>query len=295
VPELLEKGRVRAQAEGLAVEFQAADAENLPFPDETFDVALSTVGVMFAPQHARAAREILRVLRSGGRIGLASWTPEGFIGQLFRVVGAHVPPPAGVRSPALWGTEPHMVELFGAQAEDIRTQRVNFNFRYRSAAHWIELFRKYYGPTYKAFAALDGAGQAALEEDLTALLERLNIGRVPGSGHHQALTAAGDRIHHALGPGWTDPARARRHRLAAPSPFPLPVLRGEGRAKGTRASGCHPGWGRAQWLVPLERVILLNTLYLPTGRRIGMRLTSSSVAASYTTSAPSISQTLTSP
>jgi ubiquinone/menaquinone biosynthesis C-methylase UbiE len=176
VPDLLEKGRARAQAEGLSVEFQPADAENLPFPDETFDVALSTFGVMFAPQHARAAREMLRVVRSGGRIGLASWTPEGFIGQLFRVVGAHVPPPAGVRSPALWGTEPHMVELFGAQAADIRTQRASFNFRYRSAAHWIEVFRTYYGPTHKAFAALDPAGQGALEEDLTALLERLNTG-----------------------------------------------------------------------------------------------------------------------
>jgi SAM-dependent methyltransferase len=175
VPALLEKGRARAQAEGLAVEFQPADAEDLPFGNASFDVALSTFGVMFTPQHARAAREMLRVVRSDGRIGLASWTPEGFIGQLFRVVGAHVPPPAGVRSPALWGTEPHMVELFGTQAADIRTQRVKFNFRYRSAAHWIEVFRTYYGPTHKAFAALDPAGQTALEQDLTALLERLNI------------------------------------------------------------------------------------------------------------------------
>jgi SAM-dependent methyltransferase len=175
VPALLEKGRARAQAEGLAVEFQPADAEDLPFGNASFDVALSTFGVMFTPQHARAAREMLRVVRSDGRIGLASWTPEGFIGQLLRVVGAHVPPPAGVRSPALWGTEPHMVELFGTQAADIRTQRVKFNFRYRSAAHWIEVFRTYYGPTHKAFAALDPAGQTALEQDLTALLERLNI------------------------------------------------------------------------------------------------------------------------
>jgi SAM-dependent methyltransferase len=175
VPELLEKGRARALAEGLTVEFQVADAEDLPFLDESFDVALSTFGVMFAPQQARAAREMLRVVRSGGRIGLASWTPEGFIGQLFRVVGAHVPPPPGVRSPALWGTEPHMVELFGAQAADIRTRRVDFNFRYRSAAHWIEVFRRYYGPTHKAFAALDTAGQANLQADLTALLERCNV------------------------------------------------------------------------------------------------------------------------
>jgi SAM-dependent methyltransferase len=176
VPGLLEKGRLRAQAEGLAVEFKTADVENLPFADGSFDVVLSTFGAMFAPRHVRTAQEMLRVVRSGGRIGLANWTPEGFLGQLFKVIGAHVPPPAGVKSPALWGTEPHLVELFGARADDIRSQRRHFNFRYRSASHWVEIFRDYYGPTHKAFAALNADGQRALQADIVALLERLNVG-----------------------------------------------------------------------------------------------------------------------
>jgi len=175
VPTLLEKGRARAQAEGLTVEFQTADAEYLPFDTESFDVVLSTFGAMFTPQHERPAQEMLRVVRSGGRIGLANWTPEGFIGQLFKVIGAYLPPPAGLKSPALWGTEPHIVELFGTRAADIRTTRRHFNFRYRSASHWIQVFRDYYGPTHKAFAALDSVGQRALEADITALLERNNI------------------------------------------------------------------------------------------------------------------------
>jgi len=180
VPALLEKGAARARADGLAVEFQVADAEDLPFPDGSFDVALSTFGAMFTPDHARPAREMLRVVRSGGRIGLANWTPEGFIGELFRVIGAYIPAPAGLKSPALWGTEPHIVELFGTKAAEIRTARKMFNFRYRSPAHWVQIFRDYYGPTHKAFAALDATGQQALEADITALLERRNVGG-PGS------------------------------------------------------------------------------------------------------------------
>jgi SAM-dependent methyltransferase len=175
VPALLDRGRFRAAAEGLHVDFRIADAEDLPFGDGSFDVALSTFGAMFTPDHTRPAREMLRVVRSGGRIGLANWTPEGFIGQLFKVIGAYIPPPAGLKSPALWGTEPHILELFGAHAADIRTVRRNFNFRYRSAAHWIQIFRDFYGPTLKAFAALDPAGQAALAKDITALLNRCNI------------------------------------------------------------------------------------------------------------------------
>ena len=175
VPALLDKGRARAAAEGLQVDFRIADAEDLPFADGSFDVALSTFGAMFTPDHTRPAREMLRVVRSGGRIGLANWTPEGFIGQLFKVIGAYIPAPAGLKSPALWGTEPHIAELFGAQATDIRTARRNFNFRYRSAAHWIQIFRDFYGPTHKAFAALDPAGQDALAKDITALLNRCNI------------------------------------------------------------------------------------------------------------------------
>ena len=174
VPELLDKGRARAAAEGLQVNFRTADAEDLPFEDGSFDAALSTFGAMFTPDHTRPAREMLRVVRSGGRIGLSNWTPEGFIGQLFKVIGTYIPAPAGLKSPALWGTEPHIVELFGAQATNIRAVRKNFNFRYRSAAHWIQIFRDFYGPTHKAFAALDAARQDALAKDITALLNRCN-------------------------------------------------------------------------------------------------------------------------
>ena len=174
VPALLEKGRNRAQAEGLTVRFQFADAEELPFDDGTFDVVLSSFGAMFTPEHSRPAREMLRVLRDGGRIGMANWTPEGFIGRLFKVIGAHVPPPAGLKSPALWGTESHIVELFGARAEAIRCERRHFNFRYRSAAHWVQVFRDFYGPTHKAFAALADTARPALERDITALLEQMN-------------------------------------------------------------------------------------------------------------------------
>jgi ubiquinone/menaquinone biosynthesis C-methylase UbiE len=176
VPMLLNKGRERAQAEGLSVQFREADAENLPFDDASFDVVLSTLGSMFAPDHARTAREMMRVVRPEGRIGVASWTPEGFIGRLFKIIGAHVPPPAGVKSPALWGTEAHIEELFGANAASIRCERRIFKFRYRSAAHFLKVFRDYYGPTHKAFGALDANGQQALERDVTALLEQLNIG-----------------------------------------------------------------------------------------------------------------------
>jgi len=180
VPHLLEKGAARARAEGLDIQFQVADAEALPFQDGSFDVVLSTFGVMFAPQQRRAARELWRVVRSGGRIGMANWTPEGFIGGLFRLVGSYVPPPAGLQSPSLWGSEPRIVELFGPDATDIQCVRRYFNFRYRSAAHWIEVFRNFYGPTHKAYAALDPERQARLTEDITALLERLNVGG-PGS------------------------------------------------------------------------------------------------------------------
>lgn len=176
VQALLDKGRARAAAEGLDVAFEIADAEALPYGDATFDVVMSTFGVMFAPDHASAAREMLRVVRPGGRIALANWTPEGFIGRLFKIIGAHVAPPAGVRSPALWGSEPHLVALFGPRARDLRVAHRKFHFRYRSAAHFVQVFREFYGPTHKAFGALDAAGQAALQRDITALLEELDIG-----------------------------------------------------------------------------------------------------------------------
>jgi SAM-dependent methyltransferase len=175
VQSLLDKGRARAEAEVLPMQFQLADAEALPFGNETFDVVLSTFGVMFTPDHRRAASEMLRVLRPGGRIAMANWTPGGFIGRLFKVIGAHVSLPAGVQPPSLWGTEPHIVELLGAQAAQIHCERRHFNFRYRSAAHWVQVFRDLYGPTHKAFAALDAAGALSLEQAITALLDELNV------------------------------------------------------------------------------------------------------------------------
>jgi SAM-dependent methyltransferase len=174
VPALLAKARGRADAESLPVRFKAADAENLPFDDESFDVALSTFGIMFSPNHQRAADELLRVVRRGGRIGLANWTPQGFIGRLFKVIGTHLPPPAGLRPPPLWGTETHLVELFGTRAAAIHCERRHFNFRYRSPAHWLQVFRDFYGPTHRAFASLDADSGAALEHDIIRLLEEMN-------------------------------------------------------------------------------------------------------------------------
>lgn len=176
VPALLERGRERAAAERLRVDFREGDAEALPVPDATFDVVLSTFGVMFAPDQERAARELLRACRPGGRIGLASWTPEGFIGELFAVVGRHAPPPPGVRSPALWGTEARLRELFGTAARELRTARRTFAFRYASPAHFVEVFRRWYGPTVLAFSRLDEAGRQALAADVEALAARRHRG-----------------------------------------------------------------------------------------------------------------------
>jgi SAM-dependent methyltransferase len=174
VPALLERGRLRADAEGFDnVSFEFADAEALPYPDASFDVVLSTFGVMFAPDHEQTARELLRVCKPGGRIGLANWTPAGFLGQLFRTVGAYVPPPPGVSSPVLWGTDAHVRELFAGATRIEHTVRT-FQFRYRSPEHWVETFRTYYGPVHKAFAALDEERQRSLEADLIALLRSLN-------------------------------------------------------------------------------------------------------------------------
>jgi ubiquinone/menaquinone biosynthesis C-methylase UbiE len=174
VAALLERGRVRATADGLAIEFKEADAEALPFADGSFDVVVSTFGVMFTPNQERAAAELLRVCRSGGLIGLANWTPDGFIGQLFKTLGKYLPPAAGVRSPALWGTRDRLTEMFGPAAVSIRTQPRFFNFRYRNPEHFVEVFKTYYGPMLKAFAALDTAKQAELRTDLLALIARMN-------------------------------------------------------------------------------------------------------------------------
>jgi len=174
VPSLLERGRIRAAAEGLAIEFREADAEALPFADASFDAVVSTFGVMFTPNQDKAAAELLRVCKSGGKIGLANWTPEGFIGQLFKTLGKHLPPPAGAKSPALWGTRGRITEMFGAAASSIKAEPRNFMFRYRSPEHFLEVFKTYYGPTLKAFAALDEAGQRGLRSDLLALIGRMN-------------------------------------------------------------------------------------------------------------------------
>ena len=174
VAELLDKGRARAEANGMPIEFKVADAENLPFDDASFDVTLSTFGVMFAPNQDRAASELLRVTRPGGRIGLANWTPTSLIGATLKTVGKYVPPPAGLKPPPLWGTEPRIVELFGPAAADIKVQRRDFVFRYRSAQHWIDVFTTYYGPLLKAIESLDEGGRASLLGEIEALLGQLN-------------------------------------------------------------------------------------------------------------------------
>ena len=179
VPALLERGRRRADAEGFDVTFEVADAEALPYPAASFDVVLSTFGVMFTPEHEQAANELIRVCRPGGRIGLACWTPQGFLGQLFHVVARYVPPMPGVRSPLLWGTDAHIQDLFQGAASVAHTAR-HFAFRYQSPAHWVDVFRTYYGPVHKAFAALDTDSQAALEKELIALLRRADRGGASG-------------------------------------------------------------------------------------------------------------------
>lgn len=174
VPALLERGRARASAEGLPVQFEQADAENLPYPDSDFDVVMSTFGVMFTPDQQKAAAELARVCKPGGRIGLANWTPDSLVGELFKTMGRYLPPPAGVKSPALWGTEARLRELFGETLDSVSIERRHFAFRYRSAAHWLEVFRTFYGPMHKAFGVLDPARREALTDDLMALAERHN-------------------------------------------------------------------------------------------------------------------------
>ena len=179
VPALLERGRERARAERLEVTFETADAEALPYADATFDLVLSTFGVMFAPDHERAAAELLRVCRPGGRIGLTCWTPTGFLGQLLRLVASYLPPAAGTRSPLLWGTEAHVAELFRSATQIEHTTRM-FAFRYRSAEHWVDVFRNFYGPVRTAFAALAADRQAALESDLIDLLRSVDQDEAAG-------------------------------------------------------------------------------------------------------------------
>ena len=174
VPALLERARARAAADGLRMEFREADAEALPFDDESFDAVVSTFGVMFTPDQERAAAELVRVCRRGGKIGLANWTPDGFIGQLFKTIARYVPPPAGVKSPALWGDRARLDELFGHHGVTITATARTYVFRYRSPEHWLDIFRTYYGPTLKTFAALGPEAQSALASDLLGLVGRFN-------------------------------------------------------------------------------------------------------------------------
>jgi len=174
VPGLLDRGKARAAAEGWRLEFMEADAEDLPFEGNQFDVVLSTFGVMFTPNQDQAAAELLRVCKPKGKIGLANWTPDGFIGQVFKTLGKYLPPPAGTRSPAMWGTRTRLSEMFEAGASSVKAESRIFNFRYRSADHFLDVFRTYYGPVLKAFAALDPAKQEELQDDLHALIVRMN-------------------------------------------------------------------------------------------------------------------------
>jgi len=180
VPALLERGRRRADADGLTgIRFEVADVEALPYPEACFDIVLSTFGVMFAPDHARTASEMFRVCKPGGRVGLACWTPAGFIGEVLKLVARYMPPPAGVQSPLLWGTDVHVKELFPNAVVIENTSRM-FTFRYKSPEHWVDVFRRYYGPTHTAFSALDASDQAALEVGLVSLLRSHDAGGPDG-------------------------------------------------------------------------------------------------------------------
>jgi ubiquinone/menaquinone biosynthesis C-methylase UbiE len=174
VPSLLESGRTRARAEGHTIQFEESDAENLPFADASFDVVMSTFGVMFTPNQDKAASELARVCRPGGKIGLANWTPESFVGQIFKTIGKYIPPAPSIKSPGLWGTKARLHELFDKTAKEIHTTRREFVFRYHSPTHWIEVFRTYYGPMNKTFGALDAEKQFAFTRDLLALMESRN-------------------------------------------------------------------------------------------------------------------------
>jgi ubiquinone/menaquinone biosynthesis C-methylase UbiE len=174
VPALLVRARERAAADRLDIEFSEADAEALPFPNGSFDIVASTFGVMFTPDQDRAVTELIRVCRRGGKIGLANWTPEGFIGQLFKTIGRHVPPPVGVKSPALWGTVGWVGERFSPYTTTLAMTPRQFTFRYRSPEHWLDVFRTYYGPLLKAFAALAPTAQQALERDVVGLIDQFN-------------------------------------------------------------------------------------------------------------------------
>ncbi len=174
VPALLEQSRIRATAEELAIDYREADAEDLPFDNASFDNVVSTFGVMFAPNQGQAASELIRVCKEGGKIGLANWTPDGFIGQVFKTVGRQVPPPAGMSSPAAWGTKAFLEKHFGSRVSKIEMTPRQFTFRYHSPEHWLDVFSAYYGPIVKAFEALDEGPGAALRNELERLIGQHN-------------------------------------------------------------------------------------------------------------------------
>jgi SAM-dependent methyltransferase len=175
VDALLERGQARARAEGLTVRFEQADAENLQFENASFDVVLSTFGVMFTPNQEKAAAELTRVCKPGGKIGLANWTPGSVVGEMFKLMGRYIPPAPGVKPPSFWGTDGRLRDLFGGHIESLEASRRNFMFRYRSPRHWLDTFRTYYGPMHKAFGALDAAKQESLEQELLALAMRFDV------------------------------------------------------------------------------------------------------------------------
>jgi SAM-dependent methyltransferase len=174
VPMLLDEARKRAEAEGLGVDFREGDAEQLPFEDASFDVVLSTLGVMFAPDQEKAANELLRVCKPGGTIGMANWAPDSYVGELFKSIGKHVPPPPGLKPPFRWGTEEGLQELLGEGIGSLQTRRRSLVWRFSSARHHVEFMRDYYGPLNKAFGTLDEGGQEALSGDLISLVDRHN-------------------------------------------------------------------------------------------------------------------------
>ncbi|GIK41330.1 MAG: hypothetical protein BroJett011_51630 [Chloroflexota bacterium] len=169
-PNLLEQGRARAKAEGLAIQFDENDVEALPYDDASFDTVMTMFGAMFTPRPDVTAAELARTARPGGRIAMANWTPGGFIGQMFKIVGKHVPPAPGMPSPLLWGDEATVRERFNGSVADLQLTRrsITFSFPF-TASEVVECFRRYYGPTYKAFGALDEKGQAALRQELEQL------------------------------------------------------------------------------------------------------------------------------
>ena len=193
VEALLQKGRARAEAEGYDVDFRVADAEDLPFADNSFDGVVSTFGVMFTPNQPKAASELIRVCKPGGNVGLANWTPESFIGALFKVIGGHIAPPAGTQSPARWGDPAWIDDTFGSVTSDIKVVPRVFDFVYRSPDHFLDVFRTWYGPTLKAFQALDARGQEKLAADILGLVDRFNVAtdgsmKVPSAYNEVILT-----------------------------------------------------------------------------------------------------------